>query len=141
VVFELNNLFRQLVFSDSGSISPAKKLGEIILTNQSGNTFGEQQDFHECIDNCMDMLDCAFKVFGGQDGSNETHCEILKRFYILISLFFGKVRQTVKVLGEQRKIQKTLINIEDFHELIVNVETDLYLALDGYFTCQPVTYN
>lgn len=80
VVLELNNLFRQLVFSDSGSVSPEKKLAEIILTNQAGNKFGEQQDFHECIDNCMDMLDCAFKVFGEKDENDENHCEILKGF-------------------------------------------------------------
>lgn len=43
-------------------------------------------------------------------------------------------------MGE-KKIQNTLINIEDFRELIVNVEADLYLALDGYFTCQPVMHN
>jgi ubiquitin carboxyl-terminal hydrolase 25/28 len=61
-VLLLKKLFRDLIWSDSVSVTPEKKLAEIILSDSSGAyQFGEQQDLHECMDNVIDMFEIALK--------------------------------------------------------------------------------
>jgi hypothetical protein len=59
----MKKLFMQLIWSDSISVTPEKKLAEIILSNSNGDAFqfGEQQDLHECMDNVLDMFEVALK--------------------------------------------------------------------------------
>lgn len=122
----LKKLFSDLIWSDYLAVTPEKSLAETILSESTtGGAFGEQQDIHECMDNIMDMLECAFNQCKAKDTPDDCPS-------ILHRLFYGKTTQTVQYTDQAGQIQ-CLTKVEPFHQLIVDVQPNLYLALDSYF--------
>ncbi|KAJ3322272.1 ubiquitin-specific protease ubp2 [Boothiomyces sp. JEL0866] len=123
VMLALKKLFVSLMWSDCMAVSPDKVLVEITLNS---NTVGEQQDIHECMDNILDMINTATKL-------QVSNCPA-------VNILYGKTKQTLTYFDNNGEAIK-LINEEPFHQLIVDLEPSLYLALDSYFSSQEVEYE
>ncbi|KAJ3256989.1 ubiquitin-specific protease ubp2 [Boothiomyces macroporosus] len=126
----LKKLFVSLMWSDCMAVSPDKVLVEITLNS---NTVGEQQDIHECMDNILDMINTATKL-------QVSNCPAVNMLLFANSRLYGKTKQTLTYFDTNGEPIK-LINEESFHQLIVELEPSLYLALDSYFASQEVEYE
>ncbi|KNC98817.1 ubiquitin-specific protease UBP2 [Spizellomyces punctatus DAOM BR117] len=121
-VQQLQRLFTDLIWTDTASVEPPKRLAEIALNNE--NLFGQQQDISESMDNILDLLETVLVPA-------EVQTNLVKR------LFFGKTKQTLRYsnpTGEPNTSYKS----EEFSHLIVEVKEDLYTALDAYFETTQV---
>lgn len=134
-VVYLQKLFAKCIWSNMSSITPAKELADLALTTTGGQnlTFGAQQDMSECMDNIMDLLETAFKHVG-------TVTDQAQQQQHLHQLFYGKMRQTLKY-KDANDTEKTSCKDEEFNHLIVEVEKDLYTALDNYFEINTVDFE
>ncbi|KAG6331492.1 hypothetical protein ID866_7597 [Astraeus odoratus] len=92
--------------------------------------FGKQHDVAECMDNCMFQIEIALLKFDGLDEAEEDD-SIVKR------LFYGKLRQRITTLPDQRRSRSSIHEKQDlFSHLPVNVSDsgiDIYDGLSGYF--------
>lgn len=121
----LKKLFLDLMRSDRTAVTPDKVLAQIILNDTTGILFGEQQDIHETMDNVIDLLQT---LLTGKDKE------------LLLGLFFGKTKQTVRYTDRNGEAQ-VLNKEEDFHQLIVDVLPCLGRTLDQYFAPQEVEFE
>ncbi|TPX70357.1 hypothetical protein SpCBS45565_g01777 [Spizellomyces sp. 'palustris'] len=121
-VQQLQSLFTDLIWTDTASVEPPKRLAEIALNNE--NLFGQQQDIGESMDNILDLLETALVAF-------DVQTNLVKR------LFFGKTKQTLRYSNPTGE-PNTSCKSEEFSHLIVEVKEDLYTALDAYFETTQV---
>ncbi|KAF9245638.1 hypothetical protein BU15DRAFT_85365 [Melanogaster broomeanus] len=100
------------------------------VRSESVMLFGKQHDVSECMDNCMFQIEIALLNFNGL-GDSEEKGGVVKR------LFYGKLRQRLTAVPDQRKTQASIHEKQDlFSHLPVNVADsgiDIYDGLSGYF--------
>lgn len=59
----LKEFFQILITSEQRSVKVSKELAEITLARSIADSFGEQQDMHECMDSIVDMFDKVLEAF------------------------------------------------------------------------------
>ncbi|KAI8904600.1 hypothetical protein DFJ77DRAFT_443916 [Powellomyces hirtus] len=118
---QLRTLFASLIWTDKRSITPSKKLAEIVLNSE--NLFGQQQDIGESMDNIMDLLEVGFTSVAPDD---KTRVDMVKQ------LFFGKTKQSLTYTDQAGKLHHSHKE-EEFSHLIVDVTDNLYSSLNTYF--------
>lgn len=128
----LNLADRTEVVQTSGDTSkkpplPARKP---TANSESVMLFGKQHDVAECMDNCMFQIEIALLKFDHLSDTDDKG-SIVKR------LFYGKLRQRISPLPDQRRSRSSVHEKQDlFSHLPVNVidsGIDIYDGLSGYF--------
>ncbi|KAI6154054.1 hypothetical protein BKA82DRAFT_4097016 [Pisolithus tinctorius] len=116
--------------SEDTSKKPPLPARKPAANSESVMLFGKQHDVAECMDNCMFQIEIALLKF---DDMSDAHDKgsIVKR------LFYGKLRQRISVLPDQRRSRLSVHEKQDlFSHLPVNVidsGIDIYDGLSSYF--------
>ncbi|KAH7927253.1 cysteine proteinase [Leucogyrophana mollusca] len=111
--------------------TPPSSTRKPTVSSDSVMMFGKQHDVSECMDNCMFQIEIALLKFDGLNGVEDKDSSIVKR------LFYGKIRQRLTPIAEERRSRLSVHEKEDlFSNLPVNVAEngfDIYDGLSGYF--------
>ncbi|KAJ3100765.1 ubiquitin-specific protease ubp2 [Phlyctochytrium planicorne] len=128
-----SDLMRDMEKSKLIAVTPPRELVEIILKASTEELqFGVQQDVNECMDHVLGLLEAFCK-----ESSSDDDKAFVKR------LFFGTTRQVLQIPGTPPLRSRSDPNSkeEEFSSLIVDVQKDLYAALDHSFQSSYVEYN
>ncbi|KAJ9074050.1 ubiquitin-specific protease ubp2 [Entomophthora muscae] len=100
--------------------------------------FGSQQDVSECMDHIMWQLEKAFVSQPPVEDSDSM--QEPRSVNIVKELFYGETRQVLSYADTKEAKDVRSSKTEEFSHLIMNIckPTDIYLALDEYFSSQKV---
>lgn len=143
-VYQLRDLFKELVSSRSRCITPKRELAYLafspstdavefnenngISLDQMENALelGRQQDVTECIENVLFQLEAAFPAAKLDEDSEQ--------YDLVKELFYGKTKQLL--IPPEKSMQQVRSKVERFVSLIVNTSNHpktIYDALDDCF--------